>query len=72
MFNKFKVLRLCLDLNLYEDYNLEFGKNIRVMSFNDFLNDFQLSKLYSEEILVKRFYSLIGYFNCFIFDIQVQ
>ncbi|KAH0933934.1 hypothetical protein HID58_011051 [Brassica napus] len=72
MFNKLKASRPCLDLNLHEDYNPELGKNTRVMSLNDFLNDSQPSKSYSEETLAKRSHSLIGHFNRSIFDIQAQ
>ncbi|KAL0699363.1 hypothetical protein Bca4012_055485 [Brassica carinata] len=62
----------CLDWNLHEDYNPEPGKNTRVMSLNDFLNDSQSNKAYNEETLANRSHSLMGHFNRSIFDIQAQ
>ncbi|KAF8093253.1 hypothetical protein N665_0385s0002 [Sinapis alba] len=62
----------CLDWNLHEDYNPEPGKDTRVMSLSDFLNDSQPTKAYNEETLAKRSHSLIGHFNRSIFDIQAQ
>lgn len=62
----------CLDWNLHEDYNPEVGKDTRVMSLNDFLNDSQPTKAYNEETLANRSQSLIGHFNRSIFDIQAQ
>ncbi|CAH8343692.1 unnamed protein product [Eruca vesicaria subsp. sativa] len=84
IFNKLKASRkieksannfegsTCLDWNLPEDYNPEFGTCKRVMSLKDFLNDSQPIQQYNEETLAKRSHSLIGHFNRSIIDIQAQ